>query len=175
MTNVFLTPWATPFELPPFDQIRDADFMAAFEAGLAEARAAVAAITSNPEAPTFANTIEALELAEETLSRVAGVFYNLAGADSNPAREALQRDLAPVMAAWNSERALNPALFARIEALWAGRDTLALSPDQARLLLLYRRGFVRAGAALDGDCVVGARRLIGILSSKAVSAATYYN
>ncbi|MDR5653693.1 M3 family metallopeptidase [Ruixingdingia sedimenti] len=148
--NPLLAPWTTPFALPPFDAIRDADFAPAFDAALAEARANVAAIADNPDAPTYANTIAALELAEETLDRVAGVFYNLAGADSTPAREALQRDLAPRLAAFSSEITMNPALFARIAALWDGRDALGLDAEQARVLMLYRRMFLRAGAALQG-------------------------
>jgi len=150
MTNVLLSDWTTPFALPPFEAIRDEDFASAFEVALAVARARLAEIVDNPEPATFSNTIEALELAEEELNRVAGVFYNLAGAESNPLREELQRELAPKLAAWNSERSLNPALFARIEALWEARDRLDLTEDQARLLHLYRRGFVRAGAALSG-------------------------
>ncbi|OYX42194.1 MAG: peptidase M3 [Rhodobacterales bacterium 32-67-9] len=149
MTNPLLAPWTGDFALPPFDAIRDADFAPAFEAALAEARANVAAIAGADAAPTFANTIEALELAEEALDRVAGVFYNLAGADSTPAREALQRELAPKMAAFSSEVTMNAALFARIEVLWQGRDGQGLTGEQARVLELYRRMFVRAGAALD--------------------------
>ncbi len=85
------------------------------------------------------------------LDKVAGVFYNLAGADSNPAREALSRDLAPKLSAYASEVTSNTALFARIEDLWARRDSLGLTPEQDRVLMLYRRMFVRAGAALDRD------------------------
>lgn len=92
MSNPLLAPWSTPFDLPPFDQITDADFRPAFDAALGAARTAIEAIAGNPVAPTFANTVEALELADQTLSRVLGVFYNLAGADSNDAREALMRD-----------------------------------------------------------------------------------
>jgi peptidyl-dipeptidase Dcp len=149
MTNPLLAQWTGPFGLPPFADIRDEDFAAAFDAGLTDARRTIAAIADGSDAPTFANTIEALELAEETLDRVSGVFYNLAGADSTPAREALQRDLAPKMAAFSSEVTMNAALFARIDALWQGRDTLGLTAEQARVLELYRRMFVRAGAALD--------------------------
>jgi len=149
MTNPFLTDWTGPFGLPPFDAIEDADFAPAFEAALAEGRAAVAAIAANPEAPSFANTIEALEQADALLDRVSGVFYNLVGADSNPAREALSRDLAPKLSQYSSEITANAALFARIEALWAGRAALDLTPEQDRVLMLYRRMFVRAGAALD--------------------------
>ncbi|RRH78582.1 M3 family metallopeptidase [Falsigemmobacter faecalis] len=150
MTNVLLSDWTTLFALPPFDALRDEDFAPAFDVALEVARARLAEITGSSEPATFSNTIEALEQAEEELNRVAGVFYNLAGAESNPAREALQRDLAPKLAAWNSERSLNPDLFARIEALWDARDSLGLMEDQARILLLCRRGFVRAGAALSG-------------------------
>ena len=117
MTNPLIAPWTGDHALPPFTAIRDEDFAPAFEAALAEARAAVAAIAASTAAPDFANTIEALEMSQETLSRVAGVFYNLVGADSTPAREALQRDLAPKMAAFASEVTMNPALFARVDAL----------------------------------------------------------
>ena len=84
MTNPLLTDWTGPFALPPFDAIGDADFGPAFDAALAEGRAAVAAIAANPEAPNFANTIEAMERADCALDRVSGVFYNLVGSDSNP-------------------------------------------------------------------------------------------
>ena len=168
MTNPLLAPWTGDFALPPFAAIRDADFGPAFEAALAEARANVAAIAGSSETPSFANTIEALELAEEALNRVAGVFYNLASADSTPAREALQRDLAPKMAAFSSEVTMNAALFSRIEALWQGRETLGLSAEQARVLELYRRMFVRAGAALDGaarDRMAEVKERLAVLST----------
>ena len=87
MTNALLGTWEGEFGLPPFAQITDADFAPAFEAGLAEARANIAGIAGSTDAPTFANTIDALELAEGLLDRVGGVFYNLAGADSTEARE----------------------------------------------------------------------------------------
>lgn len=165
MTNPLLARWDTPFELPPFAAIGDADFAPGFEAGLAEARAAIAAIAEAPEAPDFANTIEALELAEATLDRVSGVFYNLAGADSTEAREALMRDLAPKLSAFSSEVTNNKALFARIEALWQGRAALDLTPEQARVLELYRQMFVRSGALLEG---AAAERLTAVKSRLAV-------
>jgi peptidyl-dipeptidase Dcp len=150
MTNALLGNWDGAFGLPPFEAILDADFAPAFEAGLADARGNIAAIAGNPDAPTFANTIDALELAEGLLDRVGGVFYNLAGADSTEAREDLQRDLAPKMSAFGSEVTNNAALFARIEALWVGRDQLGLTAEQARVLQLYRQMFVRSGALLEG-------------------------
>jgi len=161
MTNPLLSDWTGPFGLPPFDAITDEDFAPAFEAGLAEGRAAIAAIAANPEPASFANTIEALEQADAILDKVGGVFFNLAGSDSNPAREALQRDLAPKLSAYSSEITSNPALWARISNLWDRRETLGLNDEQARVLMLYHRMFVRAGAALDK---AGSERMAAVKS-----------
>ncbi len=149
MDNPLLGEWRDRFALPPFQAIEDRHFAPAFEAALAEGRAAVAAIAKSEAAPDFANTIEALEQADHLLDRVAGVFFNLLGSDANPAREALARDLAPKLSAYASEITSNKALHARIDDLWARRDTLGLDAEQARVLMLYRRMFLRAGAALD--------------------------
>ncbi|WP_432449397.1 M3 family metallopeptidase [Aliiroseovarius marinus] len=150
MTNPLLSAWDTPFDLPPFDQISDADFEPAFDAALSKTRAAIDAIAQCQDAPDFANTIEALERADAPLDRVLGVFYNVAGADSTPAREDLQRKLAPRLAAFSAEVTLNAALFERIDSLWRHRDGLDLSAEQARVLMLTRRRFVRSGAQLQG-------------------------
>jgi len=163
--NALLTEWTGDFALPPFAAITDADFAPAFDAALEQARANIAAIAGNPEAPNFANTIAALEGAEALLDRVSGVFYNLAGADSNEAREALQRELAPKMSAFASEVTNNAALFARIEALWQGRGTLGLGAEELRVLTLYRQMFVRSGALLQGD---QAERLTAVKARLAV-------
>ena len=163
--NPLLAEWDAPFGLPPFGRISDDDFGPALEAAMDEGRANVAAIADDPEPPTFANTIEALERADRTLDRVAGVFYALASADANPAREALQRDMAPKMSAYASEVTMNAALFARIGALWDRRETLGLTGEQARVLMLTHRGFVRSGAALKG---AEAERLRDIKSRLAV-------
>jgi len=150
MTNPLLAAWKTPYGLPPFDMISDQDYAPAVDAALTEARANIATIAENPEPPTFANTIEAMERAEDTLNRVLGAFYNVAGADSNDRRDALQREFAPLLSAYGSEIIENKALFARIEAIWDMRDALDLTDEQARVLMLTRRGFVRAGAQLEG-------------------------
>ena len=159
MTNPLLTAWSTPFGLAPFDQITDAHFDPALDAALTEARAEIAAIGANDAAPTFANTIEALEQAGKTLDRVLSVFFTVAGADTNPRRQELQRAFSPRLAAYSSEIYGNKALFARIETLWQNRDTLDLTEEQARLLMLTRRAFVRAGAALEGDADVRMREI----------------
>ena len=150
MTNPLLQDWTAPFALPPFGQIEDSHFAPALDHALEDGRAAIKAIADNPEPPTFANTIEALERADRLLDRVAGVFYNLAGADANPAREALQRDMAPKLSAYSSEITNNRALWDRIDALWQNREGLGLTPEQARVLYLTHRSFTRSGAALEG-------------------------
>ncbi|MBC7138627.1 MAG: M3 family metallopeptidase [Defluviimonas sp.] len=167
--NPLLAPWTAEFGLPPFAQITDADFAPAFDAGLAEARARIAEIAADPAPPTFSNTIAALELAEATLDRVAGVFYNLAGADSTDAREALQRELAPKMSAFSSEVTMNRPLFARIEDLWQRRETLGLTPEESRVLELYRRMFIRAGAQLQGEAAArmsAVKERLAVLSTR---------
>jgi peptidyl-dipeptidase Dcp len=151
MTNPLLADWQTPFAIAPFDQITDADFAPAFEAALREARAEVEAIADTPEPASFANTIEALEASGKALTKVCSVFFTLAGADSNPRRQELQRDFGPKLAAHASEIYGNKTLFARVEALWQSRADLGLSPEQERLLMLTHRAFRRAGAALTGD------------------------
>ena len=165
MTNPLLAPSAAAFGMPPFDRVTDDDIGPAFEAALAEARANIAKIAEDPEPPTFANTIEALELADETLGHVLGVFYTLAGTDTNEARNALQRAFSPKLAAYGAEITMNRPLFERVEALWAARDTLGLDAEQARVLYLTRRGFVRAGAQLEG---AGAKRLTEVKERLAV-------
>jgi peptidyl-dipeptidase Dcp len=162
--NVLLENWETPFGLAPFDRIRDEDFGPAFDEALARARTTISAIAEGPGA-SFAEVIEALELAEGDLDRVSGVFYNLAGADSTEAREALMRELAPKMSAFSSEVTNNKPLWAKIEALWQGREALSLSAEQARVLELYRQMFVRSGAALEG---AAAERLTAVKARLAV-------
>lgn len=93
MTNPLLEDWTGVFSLPPFGAFKDEHFAPAIDAALADARENIAAIADNPEPPSFANTIEALELAAEMLGKVLGLFFNLASADANPAREALQREV----------------------------------------------------------------------------------
>ena len=164
MTNPLLQDWTTLFGLPPFDLITDEDFAPAVEAALTESRANIAAIADNPEAPDFVNTIEALEQADETLGRVLGAFYNVAGADSNPKREALQREFAPLLSAYGSEVSENKALSARVEAVWDKRAEFDLTDEQDRVLMLTRRGFVRAGAQLEGKAAEDLRKVKSRLS-----------
>ncbi|QIR85180.1 M3 family metallopeptidase [Paracoccus sp. AK26] len=147
--NAELTRWTGPEGLPRFDLIADTDIAPAFDRELAAAEAAMEAIAANPEAPTFANTVAALETAEDGLNRVLSIFYTLANVDSNPAREALQRDFAPRLAAYNSKTGMDPRLYARVKAVAATADTLP--PEDRRITELALRGLTRSGAGLEGE------------------------
>ena len=151
MTNPLLSDWETPFALPPFEAISDGDFAPALDEALALHRAEIDAIAGNPEPATFDNTILAMEGAGAALDKVLGTFFNLAGADSNETRQALQREFSPKLSEHSSAIYANTALFARVRALWDGVDGLGLSDEERRVLYLTHRGFVRAGAALEGD------------------------
>ena len=150
MTNPLLQPWNTPFEIAPFQDIRDRDFAPAFASALAEDMAETLAVAHDPDAPSFANTVEALARTGKALEKVLSVFYTVSGADSNAAREDLMRDFSPKLAAHGSAIYSNKALFARIDTLWKSRENLQLSPEQSRVLMLSHRAFVRAGAGLEG-------------------------
>jgi peptidyl-dipeptidase Dcp len=150
MTNLLLDTWDTPFGLTPFDKISDDDFAPAVGVALANHKAEIGAITATADPATFANTVEALEAVGRDLDKVLSAFYTVSGADSNPAREALQRDFAPMLAAHFSDVSSNKALFARVASVWNDRDNLDLSDEQARVLMLTHRGFVRSGSALEG-------------------------
>jgi peptidyl-dipeptidase Dcp len=147
--NPLLGEWATSFELPPFTEIAPEHFRPAFDQALAEHRAEIAAIADDPASPSFANTIDAFEKAGRGLDRVASVFFNLTGAHTSDALQAIEREMAPALARHRSAIFLNTALFRRIDDLFARRDSLGLTPEQARVLDRYHIIFVRAGARLD--------------------------
>ena len=144
--NPLLEPWTGPFEAPPFERIEPRHFRPAFEAALKESRAEIDAVAADPEPPSFANTIEALERSGKSLDKAAGVFFNLTGAATNDEIQAIEREIAPVLARHRNETYLNDALFSRIDALKADADKLGLSAEQARVLERYHLNFTRAGA-----------------------------
>jgi peptidyl-dipeptidase Dcp len=146
--NPFARVWETPFRLPPFAEIKTEHIGVAFEAALAKHRAEIDAIIADPAVPDFANTIEALERAGRALSRVGGVFYNLTGAHTSEALQAIERQMSPLTSRHWSAIMMDPRLFARVDAVNARRETLALDAEQARLLERTHRGFIRSGAQL---------------------------
>jgi peptidyl-dipeptidase Dcp len=147
--NPFFRPWTTPFGIAPFGEIGIDDYRPAFERALAEHRAEIEAIATNADAATFANTIDALETGGHALDRLCGVFYNIASSDADDAIQAIQRDMAPILAQHGNAITLDPRLFARIKALHDKRDHLHLSPEQIRVLEKTYKNFVRGGAELD--------------------------
>jgi peptidyl-dipeptidase Dcp len=138
-----------PLQYPRFDLLDDEHFAPAFDRGMEAHLAEVEAIAASPEAPTFDNTIVALERSGELLNRTASVFYNLVGADTNDRRQALQAEYAPKLAAHEDAVLLDAALFARVESLHASRDALGLDAEAVRLIERYYVDFVRAGAQLS--------------------------
>ncbi len=153
-TNPFLSRSDRPFELPPFDEISDANFAPAFEAGMAEHRAEVDAIIGNPEPPTFENTIVALELAGQLLNRVSIVFFNLTGTNSTAALRAIESDYVPRLTTHSDAIRLDPRLFARVKAVFESFDAPqdaenAAETEEAMLVRRYYLDFVLAGAGLD--------------------------
>jgi peptidyl-dipeptidase Dcp len=151
MDNPFFSEFATPFGVPPFDLIKPEHFMPAFERGMAEQKTEILAITSNPEPPTFANTVEALERSGALLNKAAGVFNNLTSSHTNEALQKIDKDLAPKLAQHGDDIAMNAALFARVKAVYGEKDRLTLSPEEARLLQETYKDFVRGGAGLPPD------------------------
>ena len=147
--TILLQDWETPFEMPPFAAIRDEDFVPAFQEAMRLHLAEVEAIANNLEAPTFSNTIEAMERAGRGLQKVSTVFFNLASSDTNDERQKIEREISPMLSKHGMAIQTNPKLFARIKALHETADTLGLTAEQRRLLERYHKRFVRAGALLD--------------------------
>ncbi|MBX3618750.1 MAG: M3 family metallopeptidase [Rhizobacter sp.] len=147
-SNPLVQPWNTPHELPPFDLIHPSHFKPAFEQALAEHLAEVEAIAANPEAPSFDNTIAALDRAGRLMVRVEAVFHNLGSSETSPALQAVEREMAAPLAAHSSKVYMNARLFQRIDGLHAQRHTLSLNAEQLRLLERIHLDFVRAGARL---------------------------
>ncbi len=147
--NPFLAEWTTPFGTPPFGEIKEAHFMPAIQEGMARQKAEVAAITSSAEPPTFANTIEALENSGQFLTKVAYVFFALTSNHTNPELQKIEAELAPILSKHGDDISLDPKLFERVKAVYTQKDSPVLGPEQARLLDLTYRNFVRSGAALD--------------------------
>jgi peptidyl-dipeptidase Dcp len=146
--NPLLATWTTPFGVPPFDLIKPEHFVPAFEQAMAEHLAEIAAIGANPEAPSFANTVEALERSGRSLERVGSVFGNLVSSLGGPALEAIDTEMSPKLAQHGMRVSLDPALFRRIAELHGRRETLGLAEDQRRLLERMHLNLVRSGAAL---------------------------
>jgi len=149
--NPFMDEWDTPYGVPPFADIKAAHYMPAMKKGILELRAEIVDIVENPDAPTFDNTILALEIAGELVSQVSATFFNVASTELNDELQVLRTQLSPMLTRERDAIRLNDRLFARVQLVYEQKDELGLNEQDARLLELRHRNFVRAGAGLDAD------------------------
>ncbi|QYJ92236.1 M3 family metallopeptidase [Shewanella spartinae] len=153
-SNPFFKPYDTFLGMPDFDKIKPEHYLPAFKAGIAQHKAEIQAIIDNPAAPTFANTIEAMEFAGDLTTKVASVFYNLTSADTNEQLQAISKEVSPMLSAAGDDILLNDQLFKRVKAVYDQRDGLALNTAQQKLLEDTYKSFTRGGANLsDADKV----------------------
>ena len=150
--NPLLVESTAPHGAPQFTQITNEHYKPAFEQAVREARADIAAIVGNAQAPTFANTIEALEFSGRRLDRISNIFFNLNEAHTNDTMQALALELSPMLTEFSNDVSLDPKLFARVKAVYDRRESLGLNAEQRQLLEKTYKRFARSGAALsDGD------------------------
>jgi len=147
--NPFAVPSSLPYQAPRFDQIKDSDYQPAFDTGMKQQMAEIDTIAANPAAPSFENTIAALERSGRMLERVNNTFFGVVQANTNPALDKIQTLEAPKLAAHNDAIFLNAKLFARVKALYDQRAALKLDPEALQVLTLYYSQFVHAGALLS--------------------------
>lgn len=147
--NPFLSKYDTPFEVPPFDKIQNHHYLPAFREGMKQHEAEIDAIVKNPEAPDFANTIEALEKSGQLLNKVSYVFFNLQQANTNDSLNAIAEEIMPEVTAHGDAVYLNGKLFERIKTVYEHKDTENLTQEQQMVLKKYYNNFVRGGANLS--------------------------
>ncbi|RTR39579.1 M3 family peptidase [Shewanella canadensis] len=148
-TNPFFKPYDTYMGIPDFDKIKTEHYLPAFKAGIAQHKAEIQAIIDNPDAPTFANTIEAMEFAGELTTKVASVFYNLTGADTNDELQKLSKEISPLLSAAGDDILLNDQLFQKVKAVYEQREGLNLDVAESKLLEDTYKSFTRGGANLS--------------------------
>jgi len=148
-TNPLMNEFDAPFGVPPFEQIKEEHYMPAIQKGMEEQIKNIDAIVANPDPATFENTLVAMEHSGDLLTRVTNVFFNLNSANTNEAMQKIAQDVAPMLSEHSDNILLNDKLFHRIKAVYDGKATLALSPEDAMLLDKYYKDFVRGGANLD--------------------------
>ncbi|MBO4537229.1 MAG: M3 family metallopeptidase [Bacteroidales bacterium] len=149
--NPLLTPFPLPYGAPVFQDICDADYLPAFREAIARARAEIRTITDNPEPPTFANTVEALEWAAGDLDRIEGIFFNLTEACTHPELDRIAEEVSPLLTQYSMSVLLDEKLFARVKAVWEHREEYTLDTEAAKLLEETWKSFVRQGANLPPD------------------------
>lgn len=164
-TNPFLSEYDTPFVVPPFEQIKPEHYKPAFEQGMKEQIAEIEAIVNNPEAPTFENTIVALDQSGQLLNKVSYVFFGQTNANTNDSLQALSREMSPLLSKHGDDITMNAGLFARVKAVRESADTANLDKEQMKLLDETYKDFVRNGANLDAEKQEQLRKLNTEISS----------
>jgi peptidyl-dipeptidase Dcp len=149
--NPFFNKYDTPFEVPPFEQIKAAHFMPAYLKGFEEERKEIKAIINNPKEPTFENTIKTLEYSGQLLTRVSRVFGALNSANTNDTLQKINRELSPLLSKHRDDISLNDSLFQRIKSVYENRDKFKLTEEEKKVLDDTYKNFVRSGAALSAE------------------------
>lgn len=149
--NILTQKFQTKYDTAPFAQIKNEDFLPAFQEGIAVAKAEIDAIVNNQDAPTFENTIEAMAFSGDTLDRISSIFFNLNSAETNDELQKIAQDVSPLLSEFSNDIRLNAALFARIKTVYNQKDQLQLTPEQATLLEKKYKSFSRNGANLSED------------------------
>ncbi len=162
--NPLLAEWNTPFGVPPFDLIKERHYLPAFRSAMAEHQAEIAAIVQSSDAPTFANTLEALDRSGKALGRVSSVFFAVEGAHGNDALREIASTVAPELASHGDDISLNRDLYERVNSVFEQRGSLGLNPEQMRLLEETHKGFVRSGIALGDEAQTRLREINGELA-----------
>jgi peptidyl-dipeptidase Dcp len=163
--NPFTHPSTLPYRLPPFDRVQNADYRPAFEEGMRAQRREVQKIVEAPAEPDFQNTLVALERSGQMLNRVSAVFFNLNASNTDPQMQEIDSEIAPKLQAHEDAIFLDPALFARVDAVYRQRASLQLDSESLQLLERYHIEFVRAGARLSDTDKARLRDINGQLSS----------
>jgi len=166
--NPFLNDYETPFKIPPFEEIEFAHYEPAFDIGMKEHLKEIEEIANNQQEPTFENTIEAMERSGETLDKVANVFFNLLGSNTNDDMDALAMKISPKLSAHNDSVLLNKELFKRIKELFDNKGSFNLTTEQNRLLEETYKRFIRSGANLDNQSMERLTQINSSLSSLSV-------
>ncbi|MEZ7868083.1 MAG: M3 family metallopeptidase [Paludibacteraceae bacterium] len=151
LDNPFFSDYKNEYKAPPFESIKNAHYLPAFEEGIKQHQAEIDSIASNPEAPTFANTIEAMEYSGELLSKVSAVFSNLQSAETNDEMDSIAKIVTPKLTEHSDNIYLNDKLFQRVRAIFDTKATLGLTPEQDRVLEKIYKRFIRSGAALNEE------------------------
>ncbi|MEP1018688.1 MAG: M3 family peptidase, partial [Maribacter dokdonensis] len=146
-----MNPLLSPFDTAPFSKIKNEHFKPAFLQSIEEARAEIDAITENTDAPTFENTIEALEFSGQQLDRISSVFFNLNSAETNEDIQKIAQEISPLLSEFGNDITLNEALFKRVKAVYDQKDNLELTVEQNTLLDKKYKSFSRNGANLSED------------------------